>query len=267
VLVLPDSRILVLGHASRTSFLRRYLPDGRLDRTFGADGTVRVDGIQGGKLLRQDSGRIVVAGGGPNMELRARRYRGDGTLDRSFGTDGLARMRLYGASIDDFDTNAAALGPGGRIYLAGSTFDSDYWRRDGLVAAFTSAGKPATRFSGNGWRTIHVGNIDVLDAIAVAQDGRVVVTGGYFDTYFDSDSDGPGHLLTGVLRSDGRLDPGFGQGGIVVTDIAHGSHPPGRDFAAGRAIVLSDDRLVVAGTSGGTAHADFLAVRYWLNGA
>jgi hypothetical protein len=71
VAVQPDGRILATGSSTidgQTALaVARYLPDGRLDTTFGGDGLVltRLDGSfddSGASVLRLGDGRIVIAG-------------------------------------------------------------------------------------------------------------------------------------------------------------------------------------------------------------
>jgi hypothetical protein len=66
------------------------------------------------------------------------------------------------------------------------------------------------------------------------------------------------------MQPDGSPVPGFGSGGTVVTDLSHGTHPPGSDAAFLRGIIVSGGRITVAGTSGGDRFADFLVMRYVL---
>src|SRR6185503_11534416 len=55
----------------------------------------------------------------------------------------------------------------------------------------------------------------------------------------------PGDHLLARFEDDGDLDPTFGTGGVVVTDLEGGSH----DVATAVA-VQPDDKIVVAGTCG-----------------
>lgn len=272
VLVQPDGRILVIGEADHIAVVRRYLAGGRRDAAFGTSGRIRIAGVGRSALLRQANGRLIVVWSTVRsgrhdtapIEVRARRYTVAGVLDRSFGANGLARIKLLAADIDRVDIGAAAFGSDGRIYVAGTAWNNATFRSNNLVAAFTAGGKPATAFGGTGWRSFDVGNVDRLEAILGLPDGRVVVGGGYAESVFGDPSSEPGHLVLMVLRQDGSPDPGFGQGGTVDTAIKHGTHPPGADYAVAFALLVTGDRLIVAGASGGDYNSDFLAARYYL---
>lgn len=269
VLVLPKGKILLLGSTvSRSNeeraVLRRFRSDGRVDPSFGSNGTVRTTGIQTGSILRQPGGKLVVAGGA-EQGFRARRFRSDGRLDRSFGVDGLARLNVRGTGIDYTDHFRAALGTGGTIRIIGWGMNQRTFETDVVVGAFSSGGRVVTGFGDAGWTRIDHGNVDSPRAIKVLSDGRVVVVGSWWESMFDDEgSSDPAHVWTSLLLPDGSPDGGFGTGGTVVTDLSHGTHPPGRDAAFLNAVVVSGGRITVAGTSGGYRYADFLVMRYVL---
>jgi uncharacterized delta-60 repeat protein len=128
--VMADGRIVAGGGSGTDVALARYLPDGRLDPSFGAAGTVTTDlgGYEAAyTLVVQPDGRIVVAGGMGIPADRARsgpalsgvvyglaRYTPSGALDASFGTGG-------GRAIDFFP-EVLALQPDGKILVAGYRF-------------------------------------------------------------------------------------------------------------------------------------------------
>lgn len=93
---------------------------------------------------------------------------------------------------------------------------------------------------------------DVVDqayGLAIQRDGKLVVAG----------SGGLDDLALVRYLPDGRLDPRFGNGGIVFTDIA------GAPDQATALAIQRDGKLVVAGTTGldpSTGEADLLVARY-----
>ena len=123
----PDGKIVVAGASEalkgRPVFgLARFLPDGTLDRAFGAGGTVTTDfgdGSAAYALALQPDGKIVVAGQTGRGESGAdkfalARYLPNGTLDSSFGVNG----RLVG----DFASRGAqaiAAQPDGKLLASG----------------------------------------------------------------------------------------------------------------------------------------------------
>ncbi len=123
-----QGRLVLSGFAGKNnpSFaLARFLPGGRLDRSFGDGGFVRT-GVPGhpsyGDGVAVDSrGRIVVAGATerPHLyqgKLTVLRYRPNGDLDRSFFGDG----RFEGRFVKGGDRGQQALFDGaGRLIVAG----------------------------------------------------------------------------------------------------------------------------------------------------
>jgi uncharacterized delta-60 repeat protein len=103
-----------------------------------------------------------------------------------------------------------------------------------LVARYTAAGALDPSFGDAG-----VANADLpglggkANAVILRAGGGILVAG-------ESD----GHMAIARLTGNGRLDPGFGTGGVAIVDRG-----PGRDV--GRAMAIdSRGRIVVAGQSG-----------------
>jgi len=120
-----DGKIVVAGSAfdgTRSSFaLARYNPNGSLDNTFDTDGKLTTDfGASGGArgVRVQSDGRIVAAGSANNV-WSVTRYTTDGSLDTSFDMDGKVQTH-FGSAIEYAE--AVAIGPDGKIVVAGSTF-------------------------------------------------------------------------------------------------------------------------------------------------
>jgi uncharacterized delta-60 repeat protein len=123
VAVRRDGRIVALGSPIGGFMLARLDPRGRLDGSFGGDGTVQTDFGSGvteayGVALQRDC--IVAvgqseAGENPFGNFLVARYRGDGSLDGSFGSGGWTTT----AFSDVAGARAVALAPGGTIVAAG----------------------------------------------------------------------------------------------------------------------------------------------------
>ncbi|MFO0736752.1 MAG: hypothetical protein U0270_12785 [Labilithrix sp.] len=89
--------------------------------------------------------------------------------------------------------------------------------------------------------------------MAVQADGKILVAGRAAENL--------GDFAVVRLDRDGKLDPTFGQGGKVMTDIAGGADTA---YAIG---VQADGKIVVAGTAlNGASGQDFALVRYEANG-
>jgi uncharacterized delta-60 repeat protein len=126
--LLGDGRILVAGTADYeypypTDFaVARYLPDGRLDQSFGLDGIVvtetRGDQIAGALALTPTGG-IVVAGSG-DRAFKIARYRPGGALDSTFGTGGIVSTQI-GSLYSD--ASAVSVQADGKVVAGGTTRD------------------------------------------------------------------------------------------------------------------------------------------------
>jgi uncharacterized delta-60 repeat protein len=225
IAVAPDDRI-VMADGNRFVGL---LPDGRLDPGFGDHGIAPLP-IGGEALTVQPDGRIVSAGG----DLRVARYLRDGSLDPSFAPVAAPRKLTPW-----FKSRAIALDGAGRILVGGydeNAGPAELMRvnPDGSRdASFGDAGMTTLRAESGAYQPILQ-----LEALEARADGRIVVAGEQWSAR--------GGQTVLVLQPDGSLDPSFGTGGRVVSQIARGgpflgaaSLPGGKLLAAGSAIEAS----------------------------
>ena len=228
VAIQANGRILVAGTDSRNRFaVVRYLPDGSLDASFGGDGIVTtnltpVDDLAYDVLVQPD-GKIVAvgSGGGWHPRFALVRYRRNGALDRTFGDGGkvLTRVGVWGVA------SAATLQPDGAILAVGTTGGAfelvRYLPTGELDATFGDGGKVRDTVAG-GW----------AGAVVLQPNGRIVV-GGDLDIF---------RSAIARYTAGGRLDAGFGDDGVVVTDVGSSEEavvqvvlqPSGRIMAVGR---------------------------------
>ena len=247
----PDGKIVAVGYASFSSdlvALARYLPNGSLDPSFGAGGTVstHVGGTfaQARAATLQSDGKIVVAGYsffGANPNFILLRYLPDGSLDPSFGTDGLVTS-LVGTA------EAVAVQPDGKIVVGGSTAPEP---TDFVVARFGSDGTPDPSFGTAGSVATDFFGIDDFGAgMALQPDGKILLGGSASN-------------LFGLARynTDGTLDASFGVGGKVTSGF-------GATGGSANALALAPDgKIVLAGNTGVYPDIDFGVARYSTGGA
>lgn len=176
-----DGKIVVAGQSTANGnpdmVVARYLPNGTPDPSFGTGGKAVLqlfddtlpDAANGLTVL--PDGKILIAGTSDDSYAVVR-LTATGALDPSFGTDG-STIIGYDDSIDA--GNALALQTDGKILVAGtSTIDGrDYF---GLLR-FTAAGKLDRSFGGGALLTLITDGSDTGRALAVQQDGRIVVAG------------------------------------------------------------------------------------------
>jgi uncharacterized delta-60 repeat protein len=246
-----NGRIVVAGEADcpfAVCFaLVRFLPDGSLDRSFGANGVVRTMFARYGAsraydVAVQPDGKIIAVGmrfrgnDAQNDELFAvARYRPDGKLDRTFSRDGLASVDF---GYSDAGASAVAVQRGGKILVAGEGARSaNRTEEDFAVARFRANGRLDRSFSGDGRVTVDFGHrlSDGVHGLALRGDGRIVLAGS------SGKRGAVPRIAVARLLPNGRLDRGFGAGGKRLTR-------PGRYGGYARAVVPQPEgRIVVAG--------------------
>jgi uncharacterized delta-60 repeat protein len=154
-----------------------------------------------------------------------------GSIDTSFGTHGW--MSVAGSAVPGLGNVEAAVSlPGGDILLGGST---------GLARLLPS-GKPDPSFGSGGSTTAAgVGSVDSGAVIAVQPDGRIIYAGA------TSSQDGGTEWEVARFTANGALDPTFGTGGIVTTEILN---PPPTTItfeSPGAVLVQPDGKILVLG--------------------
>jgi uncharacterized delta-60 repeat protein len=179
-----------------------------------------------------------------------------GSVDTSFGANG--KIILPVGTGEDYG-NAVAVQSDGKIIVAGSSAIST-----GTVvslARFSRDGQLDVTFGIGGKVLTAVGDrSDAAYALALQPDGKIVVAG-----RSDQTASGNGYDFM-VLRYtvDGALDTTFGNGGKVLTDIAH------KNDIAHALLIQADGKIVVGGESlvnSSTTGVDFALARYNSNGA
>jgi uncharacterized delta-60 repeat protein len=258
VAVQPDAKLVVAGTTDdfEAVGVARYNPDGGLDAGFGDAGKAITapsgTTIRAMDVALQSDGKIVVGGsnnsGGPTgTDFMAARYEQDGDLDPTFGDAGVATIDL--GTPNDF-ASGVAIQPDGRIVLVGDAEDGS---SDLGVARLDEHGDPDGSFSGDGWETLDLAAEEFGSAVAVQEDGAIVVAGSTGADVTDAD-----FALVRVLPGGGP-DDSFSDDGIQTTNFEGG------DFANGLAI-QPDGMLVAAGVADNGEDPEFALARYTTGG-
>jgi len=181
------------------AYVARLHGDGTLDTTFGTGGFAIVDhsssdqSLNARKLAIQSDGKIVAVGGGspgPTVSLGtagdvaiAYRFRTDGTLDPSFGSGGISQIQTGHCAGAAF----VALQNNGKI-LASTSVSPDETCATGTwaIARLTTSGQLDPVFGTGGFATVPPGGPTAgkqinLASIAMAGNGKIVISGGAFD--------------------------------------------------------------------------------------
>jgi uncharacterized delta-60 repeat protein len=267
-----EGRILAAAGTSGGFQVARYLPDGRFDSSFGANGTVELalPGSEGqvAAIRVQPDGKVLV--GGSFVAARGEGYydrvpvlariNADGSTDQGFGEFNGFHGRP--GLIETQRNFAAVLVHRGKIVIAGE-------EGRGYVARFNGDGSQDRSFSRDGWASV-----------PPLQTGRVYPTNGFtgvsgllpgrggslYATGWTQDK-----LMVARLRADGRLDRSFGKRGIVRTKVD--GYPPCHCLRASGVSRDRRGRLVVVGTinalagwSVKLAPRKVVLARYWPDG-
>jgi uncharacterized delta-60 repeat protein len=258
----------------------RFKPSGRIDRSFGAAGTVTTAFGADAEInsMALDHGRIVVAGFAGD-EIALARYRANGHLDSSFGTGGTVTVDGRAGEA----ANSVAIDSRGRIVVAGGPGFA--------LTRFTPDGELDRSFGRGGTVTTDFGTVDMARSVVIGGHGRIVAAGssqqgtaghrryrfavarylpnGHLDRSFSHDGktkttfspfrdeattvaiDSRGRVVAAGYASgfdlaiarydpDGRLDRSFGKRGLVRDPIDNGAIPSS-------VLIDARDRIVTAG--------------------
>jgi uncharacterized delta-60 repeat protein len=232
----------------------RFLPNGRLDRSFSRDGRLSLDfgygDDFGSAVAVQADGKIAV-GGVASYRYRTEadfavvRLRPNGTFDRTFSRDGVQTVNFTRRRYDDL--YGLDLQPDGRIVAAGVSAVG-YRRKDSRIAVLrlNRNGKLDRRF---GKRLLKpAANGGYARAVLADRSGGILVGGLAYD---DSRLDTAAWAIV-RYRSGGALDRSFGRGGIVLSDFGTGADWVG-------ALALQRDGRIVAA---GEVYGDQAVARY-----
>ena len=185
-----SGRIVVAGTTNVSNgqydfALVRYLPDGKLDASFGKVIT-DFGGLETIVSITIDANDRIVAAGitstnlsGGNSKIALARYLSNGQLDVSFGTQGKVIAGFSNDSAAANITQGVVIDPSNRIVVVGSTISNVSGATiDFGVARFTSAGILDTTFGNQGAITTDFGKSnDFANGVAIDRSGRIVVVG------------------------------------------------------------------------------------------
>ena len=211
VIIDPDRKIIVAGStfspdASPNLALARYLPDGRLDASFGSRGKV-VAHFEGGSraegIALQADGKLVAVGW-IHYQFALARYTDDGRLDSSFGGGGKVVTDLGPKGGFSDSAGEVAVQADGKIIAAGAHEGPLGRRVFFTLARYTSSGHLDPSF-GAGGKVVNK-SLGAAFGLAIQSDGEVVVP-----AVRSSSSNAPFGSVLVRYTTDGRLDESFGK--------------------------------------------------------
>lgn len=260
--LLADGKIIVAGLTSNpltTGFdfvLVKYNADGSLDTSFSGDGVVTTD-ISGNPsqpsqeswpyIAIQSDEKILLAGtasGASGAERVLVRYNVDGSLDDGFGVGGIVKF----GNLSGYSSGVATQSDG-EIIVSSTASNSII-----ELFRFNTDGSIDNSFGTNGVATLDFAYGCQASSINVQDDGKILLTGNFFDAASNS------ILLLSRFTQDGVLDSTFCYGtpennevvGTSVNDTVNGGG--GNDTintGYGDDIVVGGDGNDIVNTGGG----------------
>lgn len=268
----PDGKIIAAGYRGSTVDpttnqaglsvfeLARYLPDGNLDNSFGAAGSVTIN-LPGNRseaydVIVQPDGKIVAVGldgdngSSPTTSFAIVRLNADGSPDNTFDADGMKTIMMGrpGKSV----ANSVVMLPGGNYILGGVSLNSGSSDRDFALVGLLSNGDLDPAFNGGDvLRVDFSGGNDQVNALALQNDGMILAGGS-----------AAGNFGIARLDANGNLDLNFDTDGTLTKDVRVGNN----DFITSISI-QPDNKILSVGYSSNGSGTDVSVVRFLANGS
>jgi uncharacterized delta-60 repeat protein len=261
-LVRADGRIVAVGEAQTSvgakAAVTRLTLDGQRDDSFDLDGRVSF-GFDAGNPTEFASAAAVAEDGQSRLLIAAStdtRGSGDfaiirllenGSLDASFGDGGKAIVPFDLAGNLHDTATSVLVQPDGRIVGAGFACsggdETSCHTRDIAIMRLDESGDLDPTFGFGGRRAFPLDIGGTLDDVAFQvlhqHDGRLILTG-----FLDAGASLGYEFFALRLLADGRPDPDFGTGGLVVHGYNAGEATSDFGF---RARLDSRERIVITG--------------------
>ena len=196
-----------------------------------------------------------------DSSLTLSRFLENGSRDPAFGQNGGAVFLMP----RPFEIFAGACQQDNKILVTGYIEHTSGGNRvDVFIARFLENGQADTSFGNTGSVIIELDTTAYAFGMAVQNDGKILLTGylGINWAWWPTNSD----LMTLRLLPDGTLDPSFGSGGIVLTDLTSSGYDVDMGF---RIFVQPDGKIFVSGRNGTGYNGigDLALIRYLPDGA
>jgi len=174
-----------------------------------------------------------------------------GTLDPTFGTAGITTTSI---GPNNETAHAIAVQADGKIVVAGETYNNSNVVEDFALVRYNSDGSLDNTFGTNGFVVTDMQqSTDVVKAIAIQPDGKIVVAG-YSDNTFNYD------FAVARYLANGTLDNTFGTNGKVIKNFGS------TDFGLAMAL-LPNGKILVSGRAYNGQNGDFALIQLNANGS
>jgi uncharacterized delta-60 repeat protein len=187
IAIAKDNKIVIGGSYSiyDNTILYKYNLDGTLDLSFGDNGFAQMSfdnsiiyNLVNDITITQNNeivtaGYIQNSGSNTNRKSLVGKFSSNGFPDSSFGTNGYS---IVNYSNTNLFANAISLNNNGNVIITGDSYDNKVSAC--FIAGLKENGSIDSSFGTNGITfTEFVGPGDILNAIALQEDGKIVVTG------------------------------------------------------------------------------------------
>lgn len=226
VVVMSDGKLLAAGASqgtTRTRFLvMRFLPDGRIDRSFAKSGVALTafpdDDSQAFAALALPNAKAVVGGftraGTDQSAFALARYRGNGGLDTTFGGDGKVVTRFPVRSENE--CSGLGLATDGQVVASGTLRSAGPGSTVAGLARYRPNGRLETFFDDDGRVEISLGNYTTGEDVLVLKNNFFVLAGQW---------QRPAGSYAGYvakLNTSGAFDVSFGKNGVRSVFVSGG---------------------------------------------
>lgn len=250
LVIQADGKIVAAGFVANGGgyALARYNSDGSLDSGFGIGGKVfTANGEQCYSVALQSDGKIVAAG---TPQFSVARYNVDGTPDAAFGNGGFI---THSIGQNNGAATKVVIQNDGKLVFTGDS--ASFPAKPSFVSVRANTdGTLDANFGSGGTVITTIGDRDTSRAARVQVDGKIVLAG-----YSVNGQDANFALVR--YDAGGALDPIFGVGGKVITQVANDESAD--DFLEAVA-VQNDGKIVVAGYI--SPYPAFVLARYNVDG-
>jgi len=262
-----DGKIVMAGHridyvsGQEQAEVRRFLPGGQPDSTFGTNGKMPLSGVSTKRSSLSDitilpDGSILVGGftadtTDPYTHSIIAHLSADGAMDPNFGYNGVQTIVVMNTASDAI--GHLLVQPDGSILGSGNIQGGSLVEPELFITRLTSAGQLDSSFAGGGVQSSLLPDSWIIfgGANIALQSGEIVLATGAHTSWDATDE-----IVLARFNSDGSPDTSFGGGaGTVVTDI----QAP-QDLLTGLATQQPDGKIVLTGGRLLTA-SNFLVAR------
>jgi uncharacterized delta-60 repeat protein len=239
----------------------RFNIDGSLDESFGNEGRVILNNLEGVAVVNlsalsiQPDGKILVAGSvkNPNTysDIVVLRLNSDGSFDNSFDDNGIA---IYDLSYKDLPTEMLVQ-PDGKILVGGTRQNAQSGFLSWFTIRYLTDGNIDKNFGDGGVVFTEFITATELSGIIIQPDDKIIIGGSY-------SSFSRTYILVRYL-SNGIVDSSFGESGIAKLRLADVD----QNYGAVADIALEPDGKIVTTGSGGAQNFRISVARFASDGS